>query len=506
MSEVIFQIFVVFFWLVALGTSVAGFDTGKPYRKVFCRGDRFDYKNVKCELQNSEHTLIGLHNVMFGYLSETVNCTEMNDTMGCEEQMSNTQMILMLEKGSAQQSITAVQFPAVDSPKHCTGYGNQPDYMAFIFECLKVSSITEMCNTSTKTGHKLSVYNPGYPAVYSVQGTHHCECSVSSPSAVIVVTIYDYRLNCTGNNQNLTIRDNNGIVLDSICDSFQNGQRNSSNQNLTIVWKGQVNRIGLFWIGFHAEDAVSTVTVDCYPIWDPTTTTTTSSTTSTTAASTTSSVVNSAASVSSLLTPNSKTDTGSPTKYVSSTQSVTTTTQVTNTAKQQRKPMPKTVVYALAAAGGGLFLVLIIVCVVVVKRRSNIEEIDPMHMQNMNTSISKEQTTLSHSGGSRGKTTENRRRSSAVELENKGNNSKIRRTSNNSRGTFDEKRKMSEQIQDKSKEAAKGTRKDSKPSVTNLPARHRESASSVTSKENSTPKKISRKVSETTDIDKNDTK
>lgn len=107
-----------------------------------------------------------------------------------------------------------------------------------------------MCSTSIKSGQKLSVYNNGYPAIRPVTGTHHCECKISSPSPIIYITLFDYRLNCTGNRQNLTIENEDGIVLAPVCDTFRNGQYNSSNQNLTMVWRGQEKKIGLFWVGF----------------------------------------------------------------------------------------------------------------------------------------------------------------------------------------------------------------------------------------------------------------
>jgi hypothetical protein len=51
--------------------------------------------------------------------------------------MSDIQTGLMLEKGSAQVAMNALQFPAVDKSHDCKGFGDIPDYMAFNFECLK---------------------------------------------------------------------------------------------------------------------------------------------------------------------------------------------------------------------------------------------------------------------------------------------------------------------------------------------------------------------------------
>lgn len=108
-----------------------------------------------------------------------------------------------------------------------------------------------MCSSESKTGPRLSVYNPGYPGSGHVPpGAHRCICTITSPAPVIVFTLYDHRLNCTGNNQNLTVSDDNGRVLGLVCDSLESGQRNSSSKNLTLVWEGQNYMAGLFWIGF----------------------------------------------------------------------------------------------------------------------------------------------------------------------------------------------------------------------------------------------------------------
>lgn len=46
------------------------------YRKVVCNEGRFGFKNIQCKHEDSGKPQMALRRVMFGYLNESVNCTE----------------------------------------------------------------------------------------------------------------------------------------------------------------------------------------------------------------------------------------------------------------------------------------------------------------------------------------------------------------------------------------------------------------------------------------------